>query len=78
MNDHTRRADIKPATPLASRSVQAEEACLVAEHVHPAVGDNWRDVYRRAEIELRLHLAADRIDADKLPSVGSKPEPTAG
>lgn len=78
MNDHTRRADIQPSAPLASRSVQAEEACPVAEHVHPAIGDDWRDVYRRAEIELRLHLAANRIDADKLAGVRSKPKTAAG
>ena len=78
MNDYTRKPSPGASKSLAHRSMQADEPRLVGEDVHPAVGDDWRDVYRRAEIELRLHLAADRVDADKLPGVGSNPKPAAG
>ena len=78
MNDYTRKPASGATMPLRQKSLQADEARLVGEHVHPAVGDDWRDVYRRAEIELRLHLAAGRIDADEFASVGSNPEPAAG
>ena len=78
MNDYTRKPSPGASKSLAHRSMQADEPRLVGEDVHPAVGDDWRDVYRRSEIELRLHLAASRVDAEELATVGSKPEAAAG
>ena len=78
MNDYTRVPAPGSVKPLSSPSVKGDEARLVGEHVHAAVGDDWRDKYRRAEIELRLHLAASRIDADELARVGGEPEAVAG
>lgn len=78
MNDYTRKPALGASTSLAQRSMQADEASLVGEHIHPAVGDDWRDVYRRSEIELRLHLATSSVDAEELAAVGSEPKTAAG
>lgn len=78
MNDYAHKSAMRASAALAKPSLQADEARLVGEHVHAAVGDDWCNVYRRAEIELRLHLATDRIDAKELASIGSKPKAAAG
>lgn len=79
MNDQTRSKSALRVTRAHSRlSVQSDEARRVGENVHPAIGDDWRDVYRRAEIELRLHLAAGCVDADELAGVGREPESATG
>ena len=77
MNDHT-RTHAPAAMRLADLSVQGDEPRLVGENEHAPVGNDWRDKYRRAEIELRLHLATRRIDADELTCVSREPEPAAG
>lgn len=74
MNDHTRIHAPRATGALQDASIERVEAGLVGQHKHAATGNDWRDVYRRADIELRLHLAAGSVDADELASVGRQPK----
>ena len=54
-------------------SVEGDEPSFVGQHVHAPVRDDRRDVYRRADVELSLHLAARSVDADQLAGIGGQP-----
>lgn len=77
MNDFSGLSKSAAAMCCAGYSVEGDEPSFVGQDEHAPIGDHRSDVYRRADIELRLHLAASRTHTNQLTSIGREPKAAA-